>query len=98
MPDIFKAMADPMRREILLMHGKEPNSALVFNMTRSAVPKHIRILQASSLVGVEMHAKDGRQRNCYTQLEVSQYLETLEKHWKKKFSGLKNYFTKKHLK
>lgn len=104
MPDIFKALADPTRREILLMLAEEPNSinniASAFNMTRPAVSKHIRILQASALVGVETDGTDGRQRNCYAQLEalkeVDTYLKLLEAHWKKKLTGLGHYLAKKH--
>lgn len=104
MSDIFKALADPTRREILLMLAQEPNSinniASAFNMTRPAVSKHIRILQASDLVGIEMDASDGRQKNCYAQLEalkeVDTYLQLLEEHWKKKLGGLGQYLAKKH--
>ena len=102
MSDIFKALADPTRREILLMLAEEPNSvnniSKHFNMTRPAVSKHLKILQASNLVGMEMDKADARQRNCYAQLhalkEVEEYLGKLEAFWKDKLGGLGDYLAK----
>jgi len=102
MSDIFKAIADPTRREILLSLAQESSNigqiAENFSMTRPAVAKHIKILQNAHLVGIESDASDGRQRNCYAQLEalkeVEEYLEQLEKFWKTKLNGLHTYLSK----
>lgn len=102
MSDIFKAIAHPTRREILLMLAEQPDSinniSTKFNMTRPAVAKHLKILEASGLVGIELDTADGRQRNCFVQLEalqeVQEYLAQLEKFWKTKLTGLGNYLTK----
>ena len=102
MSDIFKAIAHPTRREILLMLAKQPNSinniSTQFNMTRPAVAKHLKILEASNLVEIESDTADGRQRNCYVQLEalqeVQEYLALLEKFWKTKLTSLGSYLAK----
>jgi DNA-binding transcriptional ArsR family regulator len=89
MTDVFKAIADPTRREILLMVCNEPANvntiADKFNMTRPAVSKHL---------------KDGRQRNCYAQLgalkEIEDFIKQLEKFWNSKLNNLGDYLDKKN--
>ncbi len=96
MTDIFKAIADPTRREILLMLCKKPTSvngiAEHFDMSRPAVSKHIKILQSNNLVDISSDNKDGRQRNCYAQLEaleeVNAYMKNLHKFWNQKLDNL----------
>lgn len=102
MGDVFKAIADPTRREILLMLMEESSSigeiAENFKMSRPAVAKHVKILEHANLLNIESDQNDGRQRNCIAQLEamkeVSDYLAKLEKFWKEKFDGLGAYLTK----
>ncbi len=102
MSDVFKALADPTRREILLMITKQPESvntlAERFNMSRPAVSKHIKILEESQLTKIETDKNDGRQRNCYAQLEalaeVNEYLKKLEEFWKGRLDGLENFLRK----
>lgn len=99
MSDIFKAIADPTRRAILLKVAEKATNinALAgdFNMSRPAVSKHIKVLQESDLLRIESDAVDGRQRNCYAQLEalseVNDYLSKLEQFWDKKLDGLDNF-------
>lgn len=99
MNDVFKAIADPTRREILLTIAKNPESintiADRFDMSRPAVSKHIRILTENNLARIEQDPNDSRQRNCFAQLEalneVSQFLNKLEKFWDSKLDGLGNY-------
>ena len=103
MSDIFKALADPTRREILLMLAQKPDSVSNltqhFQMTRPAISKHLRILRESELVTIEADNQDGRQRTCYVQLEalaeVEQYLAQLEKFWIDRLEGLGKYLAKK---
>ncbi|MCL4115667.1 UNVERIFIED_CONTAM: hypothetical protein GTU68_004798 [Idotea baltica] len=99
MSDVFKAIADPTRREILLTLVKSPQNVNTisekFNMSRPAVSKHIKILSASNLVKIEKDEIDSRQRNCYAQLEalteVSAFLSQLEKFWESKLGGLDDF-------
>lgn len=66
--DIFKAIADPTRRAILMMLAKESlnlNSVTEnFNISRPAISKHIKILIECGLVEVEQL---GRERYCKAQ-------------------------------
>ncbi len=106
MGDVFKAIADPTRREILLMLIEESNSigkiAENFNMSRPAIAKHVKILQSANLIGIESDNTDGRQRNCFAQIEalkeVEEYISKLERFWKGKFNGLETYLSKKNKK
>lgn len=96
MSDVFKAIADPTRRQILMSLAKRPENVNAisekFDMSRPAVSKHIKILTESNLVRVETDSVDTRQRNCYAELEalqeVSEYLKRLEEFWNKKLDGL----------
>ena len=103
MKDVFKAIADPTRREILMMLAQEPSSINViaekFEMSRPAVAKHLKVLVETDLVVMETDATDGRQRNCFAQLEALQevdaYLRTLEQFWKGRLNQLGKYLDKK---
>jgi DNA-binding transcriptional ArsR family regulator len=103
MKDVFKAIADPTRREILLMISHEPTNintiADKFNMTRPAVSKHLRILEDSGLLLIQSSDLDGRQRNCYAQLEalkeVEDFVNQLDRFWNSKLNKLGTYLDKK---
>ena len=106
MGDVFKAIADPTRREILVMLIEKSGSigqiAENFNMSRPAVAKHVKILQNAKLLDIEPDNADGRQRNCIAQLEalkeVEDYINKLENFWKAKFNGLETFLSKKNKK
>jgi len=99
MPDIFKAFADPTRRSILLMLCQKSDSvnniSEHFKMSRPAISKHIKILEEAELVKIQTDEKDGRQRNCFAQLEAMQevhnYISNLENFWKQSLSGLGDF-------
>lgn len=99
MSDVFKAIADPTRRAIQMMVAETPTSvntiAEQFNMSRPAVSKHIKVLTTSNLARIEVDPIDGRQRNCYAQLEaleeIKVYLDTLATFWEQKLDGLESY-------
>ena len=99
MSDVFKALADPTRRAILLRVAETPQAvnalAEQFQMTRPAVSKHIRTLERAGLLRLEAGRDDGRQRICYAQLEAAQelrtYLEQLAAFWDGKLDGLGEY-------
>lgn len=99
MSDVFRAISDPTRRDILYMLAQQPASintiADQFDMTRPAVSKHIKILQQSNLVGIEADIYDRRQRNCFVQLdalkEVDEFISALEKFWGNRLDNLGKY-------
>ncbi|RFM27792.1 ArsR/SmtB family transcription factor [Deminuibacter soli] len=63
--DVFQAIADPSRRQILRLLARESQSintlANNFNMSRPAVSKHISILQCAGFISIE---NIGRERYC----------------------------------
>ena len=60
---VFRALADPTRREILRMLAAHPQSigeiASAFDMSRPAIAKHLRILREGDLIDVQ---EKGRER------------------------------------
>lgn len=93
--DVFKAIADPTRREVLrlLSENERPISEITshFSMSRTAVTKHLQILAEAELISGR---KEGREK--IYQLhpeplnEVKQWLSYYEKFWSNKLSILKN--------
>lgn len=96
--DVFQAIADPTRREILCMIANEPlnlNSiAENFDMSRPAVSQHIKVLNESGLVVLR---KKGRQRFCYIRpqkiKEVDKWLEQFRQLWEDRFNQLDKVLT-----
>ena len=94
--DVFQAIADPNRREIL---GLLANQTLTLNgvaekfkISRPAVSKHIKILNECGLVNIK---QEGRERYCEVQLEklneVSSWVEQYRKFWEEKLDALDDY-------
>ena len=97
--DVFQAIADPTRREILGMIAyKSLNVNSVsgnFNISRAAVYKHIKILREAGLVEIKQH---GRERFCHAKMEklevVSDWVEQYRKLWNQKLDSLEAYLQK----
>lgn len=68
--DVFKAIADPTRREIINIIACEPLNinavAGNFGISRTAIYKHLKILTECGLVIIK---QQGRERYCKIQLE-----------------------------
>ena len=102
--DVFQAIADPTRREILAMLARQamtPNAlAENFDSSRQAISKHIKILTQCQLVKQE---QAGREIYYYFNLkklkEVDQWLQPFRAIWEAKFDQLdivlKNFKNKK---
>ena len=94
--DVFQGIADPTRRGILAMIARKPlniNSvAGNFNISRTAVGKHIRILSECGLINIREH---GRERYYEARLErlneVSDWIEQYKRSWNEKFEYLEQY-------
>ncbi len=91
--DVFQAIADPTRREIIHMLSLQSQnlSSVVneFNVSRPAIAKHLRILTECGLVEVRaagrekfFHAKLQRLR------EVSQWTDQYKVFWSQKLDAL----------
>ncbi len=97
--DVFQAIADPTRREIIGMIAKQPlnlNSvAEKFDMSRQAVSLHIKILEECGLI---MLKQQGRERLCEARLEalaeVSAWVEQYKQHFEDKLDSLERYLDK----
>jgi DNA-binding transcriptional ArsR family regulator len=96
--DVFQAIADPTRRQIIKMIAKESlnlNSvAEKFHISRPAISKHIKILTECGLIVIK---QEGRERYCEANLkslgEVSQWIEQYRNFWTKKLDALENFLT-----
>lgn len=94
--DVFQAIADPTRREIInLIAHKSLNLNAVaenFDVSRPAISKHIKILMECGLLVIN---QQGRERFCEAKLEklteVSDWIEQYRKFWNAKLDALDNY-------
>ena len=97
--DVFQAIADPTRREIINMISRRPLNlnavAEKFDMTRQAVSLHVKILEECGLVILKQH---GRERVCEARLEklgeVSEWVERYRQHFEQKLDSLEKYLDK----
>ena len=94
--DVFQAIADPTRREILAMVAyKALNINSVsenFDVSRAAIYKHMKILAECGLLEIK---QQGRERFCEGRLEklneVSDWVEQYRQFWEARFDSLDNY-------
>jgi DNA-binding transcriptional ArsR family regulator len=94
--DVFQAIADPTRREIInMISHKSLNVNSVagnFDVSRTAIYKHLKILTECGLVVVK---QQGRERYCEARLEklseVSDWVEQYRKIWTARFDSLDSY-------
>jgi len=94
--DVFQAIADPTRREIINMiayrslHLNEVSEK--FHVSRPAISKHIKILTECGLITIKQR---GRHRYCEAKLsklnEVSGWIEQYRKLWEQKLDALETY-------
>src|SRR4051812_6242581 len=93
---VFKAIADPTRREILRLLRTEGRTvghiASNFRTSRPAISRHLRLLRAAGLVTTR---KQGTTRICQlngTPLRaVDQWLRDYEVFWDEKLRNLKKF-------
>ncbi len=97
--DVFQAIADPTRRQIINMVADQPLNvntiAEGFEMSRQAISLHIQILVECELLKIK---KQGRERVCEAQLdqlnEVTVWLDRFRQHHEQKLDNLENYLDK----
>ncbi|WP_143306567.1 ArsR/SmtB family transcription factor [Chitinophaga vietnamensis] len=91
--DVFQAIADPTRREIIELlahHSLNLNSiADNFDISRPAISKHVRILTECGLIII---TQQGRERYCRADLQqlkqVSDWTEKYRDFWTQKLDAL----------
>jgi DNA-binding transcriptional ArsR family regulator len=94
--DVFQAIADPTRREILgMIAHKSLNINSVtenFDVSRAAIYKHMKILAECGLLEIK---QQGRERFCEGRLEklneVADWVEQYRQFWEARFDSLDNY-------
>lgn len=94
--DVFQAIADPTRRQIIGMIARQPMNlnaiAGKFNVTRQAVSLHVRVLTECGLLEV---TQVGRERFCAAKLdqldEVSAWVDQQRKFWTSKLDALERF-------
>jgi DNA-binding transcriptional ArsR family regulator len=97
--DVFQAIADPVRRDIIQKLAKQPlnlNSISDnFDVSRQAISKHIQILAECGLVVVR---KKGRERFCEAKIEklkeVENWITQSRKDWSGRFTRLSKHLEK----
>jgi DNA-binding transcriptional ArsR family regulator len=96
---VFKALADPTRREILglLAGGRQTVGEIAsnFRTSRPAISKHLRLLRGAGLVVTK---KSGTTHICELNGKplraVNEWLKGYEIFWNQKLQNLKNYVEK----
>jgi len=98
--DAFQVIADPSRRQMLMMLSKDSltiNSiAENFDMSRPAVSKHIKILYTAGFISI----KDiGRERYCVLKQDgfgqLQDFINYFDKFWTTKLSKLQSILNNK---
>jgi DNA-binding transcriptional ArsR family regulator len=93
--DVFQAIADPTRREIINLIASQPLNlntiAENFEISRPAISQHIKILTECGLIMIK---QQGRERFCEARLdelrEVADWVEQYRRHWAERFDLLDN--------
>ena len=101
--DVFQAIADPTRREIInLLANQSLNLNAVaenFDISRPAISKHIKILTECGLVVIR---QEGRERYCQARLnklkDVAKWTERYSQFWDKKLHALEHLLEKEETK
>jgi DNA-binding transcriptional ArsR family regulator len=91
--DVFAALANPVRREILLQLRRGPRAvndlASEFELGRPAISEHLQVLRKAKLVREQPR---GRERYYHLDprplSEVDTWLEAFNKYWNKRLAAL----------
>ena len=91
--DVFQAIADPTRREIIGLIAKKPmtpnNVADSFDISRQAISKHIQILTECGLLSLNIQGRDYYYTIQPKKLaEVNDWLEPFRKMWEDRFDAI----------
>ena len=98
--DVFQAIADPTRRDIINLLVNDTltlnHIAENFDISRPAISKHVKILQECGLVIIK---NEGRERYCEIQAkplqEVNLWTRKYEHFWNNKLDNLEKFLARK---
>lgn len=94
--DVFQAIADPIRRDIIELISNEPMSindvAEKFEISRPAISKHLKILNECGIITIN---KKGRERFCIIQpknlIPAFLWIKQYNKLWEDRIDSFENY-------
>ncbi|WP_430413075.1 ArsR/SmtB family transcription factor [Kordia sp.] len=94
--DVFQAIADPVRRDIIEMLAVESLTinavAEKFDVSRPAISKHLKILKECDIISIE---KQGRERFCTIQpkklIPAFLWIDQYKQLWEDKLDNFENY-------
>lgn len=94
--DVFHAISDPTRREIIQLISAQPLTvntiAERFNTTRPTISEHVKILIECGLVWVE---QKGRERYCEARfeklVEVANWINQYKQYWSSTLDSLEDF-------
>ncbi|KQL48519.1 ArsR family transcriptional regulator [Brevibacillus choshinensis] len=94
--DVFQAIADPTRRQLLHLLVEQEMSVTTisghFPMSRTAVSKHLRVLSEAGLVKEQKVGRETRYRmQPEPLLELKDWLSYYERFWENKMQALKRF-------
>jgi DNA-binding transcriptional ArsR family regulator len=100
-PDVFRAISDPSRRQILKLLSRQTltvNSLVEnFRISRPAISRHIRILNASGFISIE---DIGRERYCKLKqngfADVQRWIRYYDVFWRSKLNNLEALLNQEH--
>lgn len=92
--DVFQAIADPTRRDIIgLLSNRSLSVNSIsenFDITRQAISLHVKILEECQLISIR---REGRERICKAKLknlkEVAEWTSQFQVFWANKLQALK---------
>jgi DNA-binding transcriptional ArsR family regulator len=100
--DVFQAIADPTRRQIIEMVARRSLNvneiAENFEVSRQAVSLHVKILIECGLVVIK---KQGRERYCEAKLDqlndVAAWVDYCKQFWSSQFDSLEKFLKKEQI-
>ena len=92
--DVFNAIAEPRRRDILTLLADKERSVLdiveAMELAQPSVSKHLKVLRDVGLVDVR---RDGRQMlyrtNAHAVKPLYEWSRTFERHWRRQLNAVK---------
>ena len=97
--DVFQAIADPVRRDIIKLLAEEVLTVNAvadnFDVSRPAISKHLRILNECGIVEIN---QKGRERYCQIQpknlIPAFLWIEQYKSLWEDKIDSFEQYLNK----
>ena len=94
--DVFQAIADPVRRNIIELLSNHPMTvnevADQFDISRPAISKHLKILSECDVIEI---SKEGRERRCEIQanklIPAFLWIKQYNKLWEDRLDSFESY-------